>query len=199
MLVLDIILLTLIFVLLTYIFLLDTRHRIIWNWSNITLLAFGALFLISFVFRGSDDIYKMFLTTGITSFVLFSLMSIALFYILGNDNWGGGDAKMIIASAPFLVSIYGLGSYILVLFLASLALKIIGHKNKETHVPFGPALSLALFAGISSSLQEIHPQTPFLIIGVIGCISMLFIYILAITVFKEKYKNWKVVIPEDSI
>ncbi len=131
---------------LLFIALVDYRTRLIPDGASFSLIGTGPLVL--YFMQGVDGL-KTGLGGAIIGYGIFWLVAFAYRHLRGREGLGMGDAKLLAGGGAWM------GPFALpwiVLLAASTAIMglLIGSKGKslhrETELPFGPALAIAIYA-----------------------------------------------------
>lgn len=94
--------------------------------------------------------FKAYFTLPIVGAIF--ILQVILFFVFGENAIGGGDVKILSISALFLHTFNDVGNYCVFLCLYTLFAYLIAKYKKETHVKFGPYMSLTLISTLMSSL-----------------------------------------------
>lgn len=136
----------LLFINLLFISITDIEKAEIWHSNTIILLILGVLY--GFYDKQTNWFFllSLFLTIFITQFIFF--------IIFGENAIGGGDVKIISISILFLHNFQDIIVYSISLFILSIIGIIYCKLKKESHLRYGPYLSLALlFTVLNANLN----------------------------------------------
>lgn len=132
--------------LLLFIALVDHRTQLIPDGASFSLIGAGALVL--FFLHGKDGLLTA-LTGALIGYGIFWLVAFGYRHIRGRDGLGMGDAKLL-AGGGAVLGPMALPWVILLASSSALVLLLLTSKEKELHrdtqMPFGPALALAIYA-----------------------------------------------------
>jgi Flp pilus assembly protein protease CpaA len=128
----------------SYISIKDIKSRII---ENTALTALAIIGLLGFLLM--SDVYSM-AVAGI-SFAVLLVIGFILFKVLGEDSFGGGDAKMMAVSGLFICNANSMLYYAISMLAFSIILFIYCKKIKSNTAPAGPlyAASLITMVGLN--------------------------------------------------
>src|SRR5690554_1271601 len=119
--------------------IIDLKYKIIPNWLNGSIFLLG-IFLLLLPKNHNNYIFAL------ISFGLIAFTAILLFYVLGGDAWGGGDAKFLLASGLYLISTEGYIAFVVIMAIVSIIVFTVCKIKQIKSIPYGPVLGAALIS-----------------------------------------------------
>ncbi len=130
---------------LLYIALVDFRTRLIPDIASFTLIASGPAVL--YLVYAKDGLSTA-LIGAVVGYGIFWLVAFAYRHIRGREGLGMGDAKLLAGGGawlgplalPWIILLASTGALVILLLTGN------GNLRKDTELPFGPALAVAIYA-----------------------------------------------------